>query len=183
MSTFVARASRDPAVNRKQNRVKLTLYLPILITGQVLPRSGASGPAVWGIDGEMWNKNLLLDWSWTGYGAKEREIPEPPVATNVMDFGAIGDGVFDNTGPINAAIGRAADMGGGTVIIPAGRFLIGGRIDIRSNNIVLQGSGPNITVLYAPEPLARIENQGEEKGGGGGGCLHWPCLELSSLPL
>jgi Endopolygalacturonase len=42
---------------------------------------------------------------------------------NVIDFGAKGDGKTNNTKAINTAIDAASKNGGGTVFIPAGKFL------------------------------------------------------------
>ncbi len=42
---------------------------------------------------------------------------------NVVDFGAKGDGVTNNTKAINKAVEAAAEKGGGTVYFPAGDFL------------------------------------------------------------
>ncbi|GIQ70534.1 glycoside hydrolase family 28 protein [Xylanibacillus composti] len=43
----------------------------------------------------------------------------------ITDFGAIGDGTTLNTDAIAAAIEQCASAGGGTVVVPAGRFLTG----------------------------------------------------------
>src|SRR6476620_9798202 len=99
----------------------------LLYTGQTLP-NGTDGPLVWGIKGEKWNRAVLLDWSWSGYGAKERPYPQPPVVANILDFGARGDGIYDNIGPILAALAKARSVGGGTVLIPAGRYNVSKRI-------------------------------------------------------
>ncbi len=44
---------------------------------------------------------------------------------SIVDMGAVGDGATMNTRSIQAAIDRAAAMGGGTVVIPRGVFLSG----------------------------------------------------------
>ncbi|HHX60924.1 MAG TPA: hypothetical protein GX707_09460 [Epulopiscium sp.] len=51
---------------------------------------------------------------------------------NIKDFGAISDGVTLNTQAIKKAINAAYDAGGGTVLIPAGKFLTGA-IELKSN--------------------------------------------------
>jgi hypothetical protein len=70
---------------------------------------------------------------------------------NVMDFGAVPDGVTYNTAAIQQAIEAAAAKGGGEVVIPKGNFL-SRRIELR-NNITLrleQGA----TLLGPPTPAA-----------------------------
>ena len=52
--------------------------------------------------------------------------------TNILDFGAIGDGKTLCTAQIQAAIDACAESGGGTVTVPAGRYLTG-TIWLRSN--------------------------------------------------
>lgn len=44
---------------------------------------------------------------------------------NIVDFGAKGDGITDNTQFINRTIEACSLRGGGTVIIPEGTFLTG----------------------------------------------------------
>ncbi|KAH7615954.1 hypothetical protein Ndes2526B_g09268 [Nannochloris sp. 'desiccata'] len=126
-------------------------------TGQTLP-NGTAGSGVWGTRGEKWNKDVLLDWSWSGYGGKERPYPNPPFVANILDFGAKGDGAYDNIGPIEAALAKARSVGGGTVLIPAGRYLFSKRVVIDADNIVLQGEGPQATTMLFPHPLAKIDN-------------------------
>lgn len=51
---------------------------------------------------------------------------------NVRDFGATGDGTTLDSPAINAAIDAAAEAGGGTVLLPAGRYF-SGSIRMKSN--------------------------------------------------
>lgn len=44
---------------------------------------------------------------------------------DIRDYGAVPDGVTLNTAAINRAVAAAAQSGGGTVVVPAGRFLTG----------------------------------------------------------
>ena len=57
------------------------------------------------------------------------------VKLNVKDYGAVGDGVVNNTKSIQLTIDRCHAFGGGEVIVPAGNFLTGA-IQLRSNVIV-----------------------------------------------
>ena len=49
--------------------------------------------------------------------------PVVGVLWDVTDFGAVGNGVTDNTAPFAAALAAASAAGGGTVMVPAGRYL------------------------------------------------------------
>lgn len=55
------------------------------------------------------------------------------VFMTVLDFGAKGDGVTDDTTAINAAITAANAQGGGTVFFPAGHTFVFTQIDLKSN--------------------------------------------------
>src|SRR3546814_2074557 len=45
---------------------------------------------------------------------------------NVLDFGAVGDGVADDLAAFDAALAYAASLGGGRVDVPAGEFRLSG---------------------------------------------------------
>jgi hypothetical protein len=78
---------------------------------------------------------------------------------SVKDFGAVGDGVTDDTAAINAAIQAVGDAGGGLVLVPAGRYLVSNSnpvapswvyrrcIYFGMDNVTLQGDGPGATVF------------------------------------
>ncbi len=61
---------------------------------------------------------------------------------SVMDFGAVGDGVTDDTIAIKAAISFCLALGGGEVIFPPARYLITDTLVIDGNNISITGSSP-----------------------------------------
>ena len=72
----------------------------------------------------MWIVGLLL--ASTGLTLADPMLPSIPAATfNVLDHGAFGDGVSDNTTAIQNTIDAADGSGGGTVEIPAGTYLCG----------------------------------------------------------
>src|SRR5438093_6291884 len=55
-----------------------------------------------------------------------------PAVTNVRDFGTIADGETNTTRNLQAAIDAAANAGGGTVFVPAGKYVTG-TLWLRSN--------------------------------------------------
>ena len=61
---------------------------------------------------------------------------------DIRDFGAVGDGVTLNTQAIQAAIDRCTAAGGGTVVVPAGRFL-SGTLRLK-DHVVLHVSGGGV---------------------------------------
>ena len=62
---------------------------------------------------------------------------------NIIDYGAVGDGQFLNTDAINKAIEACSSAGGGTVLIPAGRFLTG-TVQLKSNITLFLGRDATI---------------------------------------
>lgn len=62
-------------------------------------------------------------------------VPTGTITLNVRSFGAKGDGVTKDTGAIQEAIDRCSILGGGSVVVPAGRYLTGA-LSLRSNMIL-----------------------------------------------
>ena len=83
-----------------------------------------------------------VDWSNVGIPG---DIPEYPVQYNIVeDFGAVGDGVTDNTSAFNQAIG--ATEAGNALYVPEGRYLISGGLRI-GHGLVIRGAGPEKTEI------------------------------------
>jgi hypothetical protein len=111
-------------------------------------------------DGSDW-----IGFEPAGSGAVARSAQDKLRETvSVKDFGAVGDGVTDDTAAIQAAIDYVATIGGGVVYLPSGTYAVGKTtapynpaiagsfdrdviIDIQSDNITLKGSGRGATVL------------------------------------
>lgn len=72
-----------------------------------------------------------------------------PRVFDVRDYGAAGDGVRKETAAIQKAVDACAKAGGGTVLVPAGRYLTGA-IDLRSNCALDIDGGAR--VLASPDP-------------------------------
>ncbi len=79
------------------------------------------------------------------------------LVNNVMDRGAAGDGVADDTAEIQAAIDAANAAGGGEVFIPEGTFLISASLTLYSN-IVFRGTGHgSIIKTVANDQVIRVD--------------------------
>ncbi len=73
----------------------------------------------------------------------------PDYSVDITDFGAVGDGITDNTDAINSAIVDVNEHGGGRVIIPAGVWFTGA-IEIKSN--VALHTERNALVIFNDNP-------------------------------
>ncbi|MCR9099218.1 MAG: glycosyl hydrolase family 28 protein [bacterium] len=83
-------------------------------------------------------------------------------AFRITDYGAVGDGTTLTTQAIQAAIDAAAEVGGGRVIIPPGKYLTGG-IELRDNIIFeLQGGA---TLLGTNQLEAYATHEGTDQHG------------------
>jgi hypothetical protein len=72
---------------------------------------------------------------------------------SVKDFGAVGNGVVDDTAAIQAAISYVSSLGGGAIYFPAGIY--SGYVLIDSvNNITLYGDGKGASTIYRPLQIA-----------------------------
>jgi polygalacturonase len=81
---------------------------------------------------------------------------------NVRDFGATGDGTNLDTTAFQKALNACATAGGGTVVIPAGYYLIGS-ITIGGNTTVQLNSRANLigSPNVADYPIEQIRFEGE----------------------
>ncbi|MEC7519052.1 MAG: glycosyl hydrolase family 28-related protein [Myxococcota bacterium] len=123
---------------------------------------------LWGEEGEAFDpRGRLMDWSFAGYHAGEDPLPSPPVVADVRDFGAVGDGVTDDGAALEAAIAAAGE--GGTVRVPAGRYLSRRRLSL-TPGVVLEGAGRGDTTLFFPEALEDVY-PGERNWSFGGGFI------------
>lgn len=68
---------------------------------------------------------------------------------NVRSHGAAGDGKGDDTAAFRAAIAEAAKQGGGTVLVPAGSYLITDSLNL-PDGVALRGAGRGASRLLAP---------------------------------
>lgn len=74
----------------------------------------------------------------------EAETMRGPAGWNVLEYGAVGDGVFDNTAAFQQAMDAASEARGGIVEVPSGRYRFDGVLRI-PDNVTLRG-----TFTYSP---------------------------------
>jgi hypothetical protein len=111
-------------------------------------------PSLWGQHGERWTPaSQLPDFSYAGYQSGNAPLPDLPVATNVKDHGAKGDGKTDDTAALLAAIKATPS---GVVLIPEGRYVLTDVLKLDRSNLVLRGAGVGKTVLVIPKSLQQL---------------------------
>ncbi|MDF2717880.1 MAG: algY, partial [Paenibacillus sp.] len=119
-----------------------------------------------GLAGVALGGQALLGADWAGafgghsvtgsvYGGDPEDIPgqiEQILAKlahmcseNVKDYGAVGDGVADDTAAIQAAIDAVSAKGGGIVCVPCGTYMTSGPVVMKSR-VFLQGEGDASTI-------------------------------------
>lgn len=79
-----------------------------------------------------------IDWSIAGIPGG---IPNYPIGSSVMDFGAVGDGVTDDRLAFQQAINAAPENT--TIFVPAGNYLIKSTIYITRPRVILRGECPS----------------------------------------
>jgi hypothetical protein len=68
---------------------------------------------------------------------------------DVREHGAVGDGVADDHEALTTALRRAHDAGGGTVLLPAGRYAVSTPISGEYSGVCLCGDGERASTLLA----------------------------------
>jgi hypothetical protein len=135
--------------------VHLRSRLAVLVAISTLSLQAAPATSgLWGEAGERWNaQSNLPDFSYAGYHRGEDAIPHLAQTANVKNFGAIGDGIADDTKAIQAAIDATTQ---GAVFVPPGRYKITDYIRLSKSGVVLRGAGPGQSVLWFPSGLDEI---------------------------
>ncbi|MDP2074642.1 glycosyl hydrolase family 28-related protein [Hydrogenophaga sp.] len=84
-----------------------------------------------------------VSWTQAGSGAVGRNVRDKlRESVSVKDFGAVGDGVTNDTAAIQAAVDYIASIGGGKVFVPRGTYLV-------TSNIVVTQTQHNVKIVGA----------------------------------
>jgi hypothetical protein len=106
------------------------------------------------------SQRASADTPFTSFAFKATGAPTPRTmpdrlaeVKNVKDFGAVGNGIADDSGPINAAIQACSHAGGGTVYFPIGTYTVTSTIvcPTPAGNVcmALRGAGGGLESDYA----------------------------------
>ncbi|BCM93510.1 hypothetical protein IAD21_05401 [Abditibacteriota bacterium] len=127
----------------------------VSITSIPMASTTSATSVLWGQSGEKWTPNgRLPDFSYAGYHRGEEPLPTVKQVRNIKDFGAVGDGVTDDTKAFQSAVNATKD---GALYIPPGRYQITDFIRIHRSHVVLRGAGPDKTILWFPRGLDEID--------------------------
>ena len=97
------------------------------------------------------------NWEFAGYrGGKAPITLADANFYDVTRYGADSLGSKDSSISIQAAVDEAAKSGGGTVYLPAGRYLLKLPINITASNIALKGAQKDKTTVVIPLPLSKV---------------------------
>lgn len=76
-------------------------------------------------------------------------VPMPTGWYSVKAYGAVGDGVTDDLGAIQAAVSAAEAAGGGMVFLPSGSYYVSAFFTMDSPNVTLYGAGASSRIIAA----------------------------------
>ena len=97
---------------------------------------------------------MSLDWSYAGRaGGETSPLFVSSMRADIRSYGALVDGMTDDSDAIQKAIDACAMNGGGVVELPPGKIVIKDQVTIRSSNIILRGAGKNETTIIIPHSL------------------------------
>ncbi len=123
---------------------------------------------LWGEHGELWDPlGRLPDFSYAGYQTGE-DLPGVEPVTDVRDHGAVADDGADDTTAFQAALDHAGAVGGGAVTVPEGTWRIEDVLRFQHSGVVLQGIGPEASVLELPNSLTDVRGAADQWSWNGG---------------
>lgn len=90
------------------------------------------------------NNGSLTTFTPTGVGSVVRDITSKlQEIHSVRDYGAVGDGITDDTAAIQAGINAVADIGGGVISCPPGSYAINSAIEVKEG-VTFEGFGSTL---------------------------------------
>jgi len=113
----------------------------------------------------------MMMWKWTGsvsciFLCLVSWVHALEGIYDVTEFGAKGDGRSDNTAAFQECMNKAAEEGGGVVLVPRGRFLMRGNLNV-PKNVTLEGiwrAPQRGDPVNAGSVLMPVAGKGDEEG-------------------
>jgi hypothetical protein len=101
----------------------------------------------------------MVAFKQSGAGAVVRSLYSKALeSVSVKDFGAVGDGVTDDTAAIQAAITAVGIAGGGMVLFPAGTYKVSSSLNVSNQSVRLCGASRYSTLIKQATLTAKILN-------------------------
>ncbi len=126
---------------------QIRLNLVDLIDQAVDPSAGGGVAAAIGSfflrsgTGQAWLKTGAAATNW-------KKLVQSFEWYSVKDYGAVGDGVADDTASVQAAINACATAGGGVVYFPSGQYNVSQLTINGQNNVQLRGAGTSSIIRW-----------------------------------
>src|SRR6476661_7436115 len=116
------------SVRNKASKDAIGLRLPVrILTARMTREAGRIG--------------LLVAAGFFGLCCLSQAIFAQGNTVSLSDFGAVGDGVADDGPALQAALDSLAANGGGTLLVPAGKYAIATPVSVN-----FSGAGPSISI-------------------------------------
>ena len=136
----------------------IILYLICVLTGILFNTASAQKrdmySQVWGKNGEKWDKARIPDFTESGYQSGNKPIPVYKTGVNIRDFGAVGDGIADDTQAFKKAI--AACGLNKAVYLPAGTYRITDTVQIKKSGLSIRGDKKKGSVIYFTKGIEEL---------------------------
>lgn len=149
VTTFTAPVNGTPVdadeVRDNDNSVRTAYNAHDADAGIHVQSSVMSARPVAGTAGRKWVTTDDLPQAWYDTGAEWESIGPQRTMCDVREYGALGDGVTDDTAAIQAAIDACAAAGGGQVFVPVGTYEYV-YLSIPAQ-VTLVGAGRGVTIL------------------------------------
>lgn len=119
-----------------------------------------------GVSCKVGKTSQVADAPWEKMKLVLKEVKEPSFKNktyNIIDFGAVADGVTNNAESINKAIQACAKNGGGIVLVPVGKYLTGAiHLDNNVNLHLEEGAEILFSTNAADYPVVHTSWEGTE---------------------
>jgi hypothetical protein len=123
-----------------------------LAGGDLIVPDEAYSESGWNADLSVPTKNAVRD---------KIETLATELYYNVKDYGALGDGINNDTTAVQAAINAASTAGGGTVFFPGGTYLIGQSQESYTSSDLVSTIAPTFYGVFVP---SKVHLRGSGRG-------------------
>jgi hypothetical protein len=135
-------------------RVALILTAFLFFGKEASAQSRSMYSQIWGKNGEKWDKTRIPDFTESGYQNGTKPIPIYKTGVNIKDFGAVGDGITDDTKAFRNAIAKCGTNK--AVYLPPGKYRITDTIQVKKSGVSIRGDKKKPSVLYFTKGIEEL---------------------------